>query len=137
MACLRFGSLLQQLASLSELRALADLCVPGSPHYRDSPFSFTLHLIAKATLLQPTWVASLLSPLAFNGSPLSTDSRVSLRKRHRAWSSKPLPTYTLSVSLPFLHSCQIQTQSCPNVILSTVVFASSLFFLHLCQNPPT
>lgn len=126
MACLRFGSLLQQLASLSELRALADLCVPGSPHYRDSPFSFTLHLIAKATLLQPTWVASLLSPLVFNGSPLSTDSRVSLRKRHRAWSSKPLPTYTLS------HSCTLvrsklrvaQMLSCPLLSLLLLYFSS-------------
>ncbi|KAI4583388.1 hypothetical protein MJG53_008601 [Ovis ammon polii x Ovis aries] len=49
----------------------------GLPGYRrDSPFSFTLHLIAKATLLQSTWVVSLLSPLVFNGSPLSTDSRL-------------------------------------------------------------
>ena len=138
MVCLRFGNLLQQLVNLSKLRALTDLCVPGSPHHRDSPFSFTLHLIAKATFLQSIWVVSLLSSPVFNGSPLFADSRVSLRKRHRAWSSKPLPTtYALSVSLPFLHSCQIQTHSCPNVILSTVVSAASLFFLHLCQNPPT
>ena len=124
--CLRFGNLLQQLVNLSKLRALTDLCVPGSPHHRDSPFSFTLHLIAKATFLQSIWVVSLLSSPVFNGSPLFADSRVSLRKRHRAWSSKPLPTtYALSVSFPFLHSCQIQTHSCPNVILSTVVSAAS------------